>query len=129
MLLKRDQQCVTQPDYEIPFTDKRDAVERLMKYHILRDRNDMNFEEFDNEFCDKASVLLDKFHGMVSKYRSLLLKESMVNIYDFRHSYSNEIFYIYFQTFSIFLERGWLRREGYVRKNVCDGREDEDGTG
>ncbi|XP_021950722.2 BRD4-interacting chromatin-remodeling complex-associated protein isoform X2 [Folsomia candida] len=80
MLLKRDQQCVTQPDYEIPFTDKRDAVERLMKYHILRDRNDMNFEEFDNEFCDKASVLLDKFHGMVSKYRSLLLKESMKEV-------------------------------------------------
>ncbi len=78
MLLKRDQQCVTQPDYEIPFTDKRDAVERLMKYHILRDRNDMNFEEFDNEFSEKSVVLLDKFSGMVSKYRSLLLKESMV---------------------------------------------------
>jgi hypothetical protein len=78
MLLKRDQQCVVKPDYEIPFCSKRDAVERLMKYHILRDRNDMNFEEFDTEFGEKASLLLDKFHGMVAKHRSLLLKESMV---------------------------------------------------
>jgi hypothetical protein len=79
MLLKRDQQCVTQPDYEIPFTSKRDAVERLMKYHILRDRNDMTFTEFDQDFGEKSVVLLDKFNGMLSKYRSLLLKESMVS--------------------------------------------------
>lgn len=78
MLLKRDQQCITQPDYEIPFTSKQDAVERLMKYHILRDRTDMNFEEFDNEFGEKSVVLLDKYHGMLAKYRSLLLKESKV---------------------------------------------------
>jgi len=80
MLLKRDQQCVVKPDYEIPFCSKRDAVERLMKYHILRDRNDMSFEEFDADFGEKASLLLDKFHGMVAKHHALLLKESMVRI-------------------------------------------------
>lgn len=78
MLLQRDQQYVVKPDYEVPFSSQKDAVERLMKYHIYRDRNDMNFEDFDSEFANNAGILLEKFSWMLSKYRTLLLKESMV---------------------------------------------------
>ncbi len=79
MLLQRDQQYVVKPDYEVPFESKKDAAERLMKYHIYRDRNDMNFEDFDAEFGNNAGLLLNKFSVMMSKYRNLLLKESMVS--------------------------------------------------
>ncbi|ODN01636.1 hypothetical protein Ocin01_05029 [Orchesella cincta] len=80
MLLQRDQQYVVKPDYEVPFASQKDAVERLMKYHIYRDRNDMNFEEFDAEFGNNAGILLEKFSVMLSKYRNLLLKESMKEV-------------------------------------------------
>lgn len=79
MLLQRDQQYVVKPDYEVPFTDQKDAVQRLMKYHIYRDRNEMEFEDFDSEFANNATILLDKFSVMMSKYRNLLLKESTVS--------------------------------------------------
>jgi len=78
MLLQRDQQYVLEPDYQVPFKSKKDAVERLMKYHIYRDRNDIKFDEFDSEFADKSCALMDKFQGMMTKYRALLLKDSMV---------------------------------------------------
>lgn len=62
MLLQRDQQYVVKPDYEVPFGTKEDAVQRLMKYHIYRDRNDMDFEEFDAEFGNNAGILLVSIH-------------------------------------------------------------------
>ena len=49
-----------------------------MPYHIAKDRNEMSFEEFDEDFADTAVHLLDKYNAMVSKYRALLMKDSMV---------------------------------------------------
>ena len=77
-LLKRDQEFFVEPDYKTPFTSKEDAVERLMKYHLGRDRTEMDFDDFDEEFSETAVRLLDKFAAMVAKYKYLMLKESMV---------------------------------------------------
>jgi hypothetical protein len=79
-LLKRDQDFCVEPDYKTPFTSKQDAVERLMKYHLYRDTDEMDFEDFDEEFSDTAVRLLDKFACMVSKYKFLMLKESMKEV-------------------------------------------------
>ena len=80
-LLKRDQEFFVEPDYKTPFTSKEDAVERLMKYHLGRDRTEMDFDDFDEEFSETAVRLLDKFAAMVAKYKYLMLKESMVSGY------------------------------------------------
>lgn len=49
-----------------------------MHFHVARDTAEITFEEFDEDFAETSSHLLNKFSGMVSKYRALLLKESMV---------------------------------------------------
>ncbi len=76
--ITKDQKHFRAPDYDTPFESVKDATERLQAYHVARDRNEMRFEEFDEDFAQSAVHLLDKFGGMVSKYRALLLKESMV---------------------------------------------------
>ena len=38
----------------------------------------MEFEEFDQDFSETACHLLDKFNGMVAKYKALVLRDSMV---------------------------------------------------
>lgn len=79
--LKMDQGGATNPDVNTPFTCKRDACKRLVRYHCFNDQvlSPKDLAKADEIFEETAKHLLSKFNSMMNKYTYLLLMESMVS--------------------------------------------------
>ncbi|XP_072743417.1 uncharacterized protein [Anoplolepis gracilipes] len=77
--LKKDQNGATNPDMKTPFKNKKDACERLVRYHCLNESvlNPKDLAKADERFEETAKHLLTKFSAMMNKYTYLLLMESM----------------------------------------------------
>ncbi|XP_036150027.1 serine-rich adhesin for platelets isoform X2 [Monomorium pharaonis] len=77
--LKADQNGATNPDMNTPFSNKRDACKRLVRYHCLNDQvlGPKDLIKADEIFEETAKHLLSKFSSMINKYTYLLLMESM----------------------------------------------------
>ncbi|CAO3621969.1 unnamed protein product [Mucor hiemalis] len=74
--LLSDQKAVTTPDYQTPFTSMKDAIDRLLPYHIYRypkkdlDANKIPLERQDHTMIEifKCQVdLFDKYSAIVKK--------------------------------------------------------------
>lgn len=80
--LKIDQNGATNPDMNTPFSGKRDACKRLVRYHCLNEQvlGPKDLIKADEIFEETAKHLLSKFSSMINKYTYLLLMESMVRI-------------------------------------------------
>ncbi|XP_011263977.1 uncharacterized protein LOC105256039 isoform X3 [Camponotus floridanus] len=77
--LKIDQNGATNPDMNTPFSGKRDACKRLVRYHCLNEQvlSPKDLAKADERFEETAKHLLGKFSAMMNKYTYLLLMESM----------------------------------------------------
>ncbi|XP_071553377.1 uncharacterized protein [Temnothorax nylanderi] len=77
--LKTDQNGATNPDMNTPFSSKRDACKRLVRYHCLNEQvlGPKDLTKADEIFEETAKHLLNKFSSMINKYTYLLLMESM----------------------------------------------------
>ncbi|KYN02548.1 PREDICTED: mucin-17 [Cyphomyrmex costatus] len=77
--LKIDQNGATNPDMNTPFSSKRDACKRLVRYHCLNEQvlGPKDLTKADEIFEETAKHLLSKFNCMINKYTYLLLMESM----------------------------------------------------
>lgn len=77
--LKIDQNGATNPDMNTPFSGKRDACKRLVRYHCLNEQvlGPKDLTKADEIFEETAKHLLSKFNCMINKYTYLLLMESM----------------------------------------------------
>ncbi|XP_011642042.1 mucin-17-like isoform X1 [Pogonomyrmex barbatus] len=77
--LKIDQNGATNPDMNTPFSSKRDACKRLVRYHCLNEQvlGPKDLTKADEIFEETAKHLLSKFSSMINKYTYLLLMESM----------------------------------------------------
>ncbi|XP_071640486.1 uncharacterized protein [Temnothorax longispinosus] len=77
--LKTDQNGATNPDMNTPFSGKRDACKRLVRYHCLNEQvlGPKDLTKADEIFEETAKHLLNKFSSMINKYTYLLLMESM----------------------------------------------------
>ncbi|XP_011156187.1 mucin-17 isoform X1 [Solenopsis invicta] len=77
--LKMDQNGATNPDMNTPFTSKRDACKRLVRYHCMNEQvlGPKDLTKADEIFEETAKHLLSKFSSMINKYTYLLLMESM----------------------------------------------------
>ncbi|XP_037951709.1 mucin-17 [Teleopsis dalmanni] len=73
-----DQQSCIKPDYSNPFQSKEEAVKRLIRYHCMHQQDEYIPIEEDEEFNQTATRLKDKFHLLSSKFKKLLLQESML---------------------------------------------------
>ena len=79
--LRTDQNGALNPDYKTPFKNKVDTCKRLIRYHVYDDKGptSRDLAEIDLQHEFQSEVLMKKFHSMVYKYQSLLLKDSMVS--------------------------------------------------
>ncbi|XP_012056300.1 PREDICTED: mucin-17 [Atta cephalotes] len=77
--LQIDQNGATKPDMNTPFSSKRDACKRLVRYHCLNEQvlGPKDLTKADEIFEETAKHLLSKFNCMINKYTYLLLMESM----------------------------------------------------
>ncbi|XP_013405081.1 BRD4-interacting chromatin-remodeling complex-associated protein-like [Lingula anatina] len=77
--MARDQQGVLKPDYKTPFKGYRDCVKRLMRYHVYyeKDAGPAALVKADEEFESQSQDFLDRYQGMLMKYRDLLWQDSM----------------------------------------------------
>ncbi|KAL6434540.1 hypothetical protein ACFW04_006126 [Cataglyphis niger] len=77
--LKIDQGGAINPDMNTPFSSKRDACKRLLRYHCLNEQvlSLKDLAKADERFEETAKHLLGKFNAMMNKYTYLLLMESM----------------------------------------------------
>lgn len=77
--LKIDQNGATNPDMNTPFSSKRDACKRLVRYHCLNEQvlSPKDLAKADEIFEETSKHLLSKFSAMMNKYTYLLLMESM----------------------------------------------------
>ncbi|XP_011873442.1 PREDICTED: mucin-17 isoform X2 [Vollenhovia emeryi] len=77
--LQIDQNGATNPDMNTPFSGKRDACKRLVRYHCLNEQvlGPKDLTKADEIFEETAKHLLSKFNSMINKYTYLLLMESM----------------------------------------------------
>ncbi|XP_015108448.1 uncharacterized protein LOC107035512 [Diachasma alloeum] len=77
--LKIDQNGAVNPDVNTPFTGKRDACKRLVRYHCFNEQvlSAKDLAKADEIFEETAKHLLSKFNSMMNKYTYLLLMESM----------------------------------------------------
>lgn len=78
--MKIDQTDVLNPDVNTPFTSKRDACKRLLKYHVFDEPvlSEKDLLKADDLFEETAKHLLNKFSSMRSKFQYLLMMESTV---------------------------------------------------
>ena len=80
--LKIDQHEALNPDVNTPFTSKRDACKRLLKYHCLNESvlSEKDLAKADELFEETAKHLLNKFSAMKCKFQYLLMMESTVSL-------------------------------------------------
>lgn len=74
-----DQNGAQNPDIQSPFLNKADACKRLVRYHCYNQPvlSQRDLDKADEIFELTARHFIEKFRHMVSKYKYLLLKESM----------------------------------------------------
>uniref|UniRef100_H3A9A7 GLTSCR protein conserved domain-containing protein n=1 Tax=Latimeria chalumnae TaxID=7897 RepID=H3A9A7_LATCH len=74
----RDQDTILQSDYRSPFASFKDAVSRVLPYHVCMGTlpSYEDFRKVDEEFEVVSTQLLKRTQAMLNKYRLLLLEEA-----------------------------------------------------
>lgn len=80
--LAKHQNKVLTPEIKSPFKSKRDAIDRLLPYHVFNGdgRTPDELQEADRLFDVVSQGLLDRVQIMMDKYRYLLIKQSMKTV-------------------------------------------------
>ncbi|XP_033116866.1 BRD4-interacting chromatin-remodeling complex-associated protein-like [Anneissia japonica] len=77
--IKQNQDNMIAPDLKTPFKSYKDAVQRLLDYHVTTDHTPTSeqLQEVDDSF-EKVSIgILEKKQKMYSKYQKLIMQDSM----------------------------------------------------
>ncbi|KAI8377396.1 uncharacterized protein BYT42DRAFT_593729 [Radiomyces spectabilis] len=74
--LASDHKAVTQPDYETPFSSLKDAIDRLLPYHIYQyPKGDLNANKIPMELQDKTMLEIFKCQtDLFEKYATVIKK-------------------------------------------------------
>ena len=80
--IKKDQQEALNPRYGVPFKNKDDAIKRLLRYHVFYELDDSPEEmmKAEDDFEQKSSEMLDKYHSMLNRYHFLMQQESKLMV-------------------------------------------------
>ncbi|XP_074660040.1 uncharacterized protein LOC141912628 [Tubulanus polymorphus] len=75
----RDQSKVVHPDCKNPFRNVKDAMGRLLSYHVyhVKEPHPKVLKKADDSFEEYAQSLLDKAHLLKQKYQHLLMVDSV----------------------------------------------------
>ncbi|XP_064476623.1 mucin-2-like isoform X2 [Ornithodoros turicata] len=77
--LSEDQNCTLRPDAKVPFASKRDACQRLLRYHVYNTRlpREEDLNKSDEIFAEVSERLLEERRRLYEKFQYLMLLESM----------------------------------------------------
>ncbi|XP_050098954.1 uncharacterized protein LOC126579568 isoform X3 [Anopheles aquasalis] len=75
--IQKDQDACTKPDTNTPFGSKQDAIKRLIRYHCMYEEKCEENEEEELQFETTAEWFPEAYRTMMSRYRRLMINESM----------------------------------------------------
>ncbi|XP_071956437.1 uncharacterized protein [Antedon mediterranea] len=77
--VKQNQEKMIGPDLKTPFKNYKDAIHRLVDYHVVTDHTPTSdqLEEIDEAFEEVSATILEKKQKMYNKYQQLIMQDSM----------------------------------------------------
>jgi hypothetical protein len=98
-LLDQDQASVSKPSYQKPFTSRKEAIERLLPYHLYHYSNQSLTTELEGESSHEKSLelLRDRSMELYRRYESMLKEETLraiptaMEVYLLRNLLLNEL--------------------------------------